>query len=455
MKHEAKFFWIGVHRMRSLIAVAVLSCLFLLPASSAYAQCETSSGASNAFNEMAQDVVERYNEFAEQEKNFIDKKLNDTAKKEINARFDEFSKNVTKAFEELWKRSSPDDDYPRLVDAMKMQSKQMSVARTTQTMDIGKLVDAEMQSEAVAELNKKEFEAQKRYVVNESGCLVDSTAKDRTKLEVMSRALARGFAQDAQPRALNAAPTTTGGTGFQAFSRELAQASAEGPASQQRVLIEEYQQYWCDPERGDQGCTTPGSLAGKNTDLPGLLWGDKQSIDLSTDDGRRIKDAVLRTIIAPRVRQPIPPGVVGTTRGDQEMVLRRADAARLNTVYNVVGQMLAERVGLPGSNGSSKAILESAGVAPENASFDDSYAQIRQAMGRGRFNDPNFVASLIASPAEAVRNQIGINATKMQLMNDILKRQEEMLFMEAAAYASELDNRVPQAGFSDTPQRSN
>jgi hypothetical protein len=50
---------------------------------------------------------------------------------------------------------------------------------------------------------------------------------------------------------------------------------------------------------------------------------------------------------------------------------------------------------------------------------------------------------MVNAPEEVVREQGAINALKMQQMNDLYKRLEEMVFMEAATFAEELDGAIP------------
>ncbi len=49
---------------------------------------------------------------------------------------------------------------------------------------------------------------------------------------------------------------------------------------------------------------------------------------------------------------------------------------------------------------------------------------------------------MVNEPEAVVKEQGSINAIKMQQMNDIYKRWEELLFMSAAQYASSLDQGI-------------
>ncbi len=44
-----------------------------------------------------------------------------------------------------------------------------------------------------------------------------------------------------------------------------------------------------------------------------------------------------------------------------------------------------------------------------------------------------------------------LNALRLQTMNDIYRRSEEMLFMEAAEYARDLNGQVPRSATNNIP----
>jgi hypothetical protein len=468
---------------RIFIAAAFAAALWLVPVS-AYAQCEVAANADQAFEDMVEKMEEDYNALMKQTKRFIDLKLMKSARREINYRFEEFSDNIPKALSAFFtgedflaanntgntgntQAGTPDsENLPEIgfLPNSKPQAKQMSASRMQETMEIGKQTDAKLSNDIKEEVNKEELKSNKRYTVNESTCALDSIAPAQTMTEQVSKALARAITLDNQPRILNAAPTGAtpsgqggGGPSYNQFAKDLAIASAQGPGPQQKLLIEEYKEFFCDPDRGDQGCNDPngGSLKGRNTDLGGLLWGNKASVDFSSADTQRVKDAVLRTIVNPVALPPIPKDVVGTAKGGEEIVKRRAYAGRVAVVYNTLSQMLAERAEVPrpaGDETGQKAkevrdATSGADPATSTASAQPGFREMQEAMTRDKFNSPDYVATLIASPTEITREQIASGAIRMQQMFDIYRRLEEMVFMEAAVYASDLDKRTPDAGY--------
>jgi hypothetical protein len=249
----------------------------------------------------------------------------------------------------------------------------------------------------------------------------------------MSRALAQGQGKDDLNRRGN----------------EYGTPSAQGRAADQKVMWQEYVTKFCDPIAGDQGCTVPGVMAGKHTDIPGILWNDKQTIDMSVPDNQILMQAVMRYFVSPQVADPVR--AVESPQGQEEILKRRAQNARINTVFNAVGMMLGERAG--GSGVNTQNIRIAAGLPPGEASTDASYREISEAMTKDRFHNPEYITQLIENPEQLMREQIGVNAQRMKTLNDLYKRLEELVYMEAASFASDLDNNRPDNAFTSVPLR--
>lgn len=456
--------------MKKIVRNSVLAA-FLFTAAAvwqpriAYADglCESASDAEDQIDEMNQDIVDRFNELLEQEQNFIDLKLMDAAKQEVMARLAEFGDNYAKGLGEFWRDNNEnnDPDPKGLYEQLKLMTTQLNMAKVQQTMQLGAQIDAEVTQEAALQQQQQEIKAQQVMTTSQQGCQLDTVGPQMGAASVKTRAIARGFALDNQKRTMNAAPSgpAPATPGLYRDQHNLAKAAAKGPIYEQAVLYDEYKQYFCDPAAGDAGCTTAGSLAGQNTDLPALLWGDKQSADLGQsatgENNRRVRAAVLRTLISPRSPAPVPPEITDSTTGQQELLRRRAHAARINSIYNVVAQMMAERVSVTSfaPDVSPADIRTASGVAPGDSTVNPSYREIQEAMSRDRFIHPEYTAQLIGAPWEIAREEVGVNATRMQQMSDLYKRTEEMVFMEAAVYGEDLDKMMPTDGIEQTKVR--
>lgn len=454
---------------KTLILIATAAFLFggvsLWQPRPAYASgaCETAADAEQQIDELNQDVVDLFNDLLEQEQNFIDLKLMDTSKQEIMARIDEFGDNFAKGLAEFWRDNNDGNDpEPKgLYEQLKLMTTQLHQAKIQQTMQLGALIDAELANEVALHQQQQQVAAQQAMTTSQQGCQLDTVGSQLGAASVKTRAIARGFTLDNQPRQFNSAPSGPAPStpGLYRDQHNLAKAAAKGPEYEQKVLYDEYQQYFCDPAAGDAGCSTPGTLAGQNTDLPALLWGDKQSADLGDsttgENNRRVRAAALRTLISPRSTAPIPPDVANSMTGKEELLRRRAHTARINAVYNVVAQMMADRVSVTNfaPDVSPADIRTASGVDPSESAVNPSYREIQEAMSRDRFIHPEYTAQLIGAPWEVAREEVGVNATRMQVMSDLYKRAEEMVFMEAAIYAEDLDKQMPGNGVEKTGVR--
>lgn len=445
-----------------ILSAFVAASAFIAPRPAlASGLCESASSAEDSFNDMNQDIVDDYNNALEQIQWFIDLKLMDTAKQEMMERLDEFQRNFGAGFKEWWHDNDEGDDpEPKgLYEHLKPFTQQLAQARIEQTLHLGQQVDAQIINETALRLQEQRVKAQETYAVNKSACQVDTMGAAQSAAQTASRAVARGFTMDNQQRTLNSRPSGPAPTTPGAYRDQynIAKAASISPAAEQAAIFKEYQDYFCDPANGGQGCTTAGPLAGKNTDLGGLLWGNKQSAKLDNspegENNRRIRNAVLRTMISPRTAPPVPKDVTEKTPGQEEILRRRAHAARVNTIYNVVSQILADRVESSAAGITADEIRTASGVDPSDASVSPSYREIQEAMSRDRFVHPEYTSRLLGSPTEIAREEVGVNAVRMQQMNDLYKRLEEMVFMEAAVYAEELDGRMPGDDTRDVQTR--
>ena len=406
--------------------------------------CEDPFTAQSNMVSLAQYIVNELTNYITQEESLIDQKLTQEATYEMEKRLWEFDTNIRDGLSDLWQNKW----LPMMMD----QARQLSAIRVDQARNMASLGDAESINENINLKQKSQVDAFRRYQPNEMVCQVDSYMRSPaacnaakgcgpTKAARMARAMTGGYEKEDELHRAN-------------FKGSPA---AEGTAVDQQSRWQEYITYWCDPARGDQGCTAAGSLPGRNVDLAGLLWGDKQTIDLSQPNERRVVEAVQRYLITPEAPDPVPPEAVATPQGQDELLHRRAMDARYNAVLNVVSQMINERAS--GSEVDTSQLRLAAGLPPNavadaaSAPHGASYREIMEALTRDRLYNPEYIVRMVNAPEEVVREQGAINALKMQQMNDIYKRLEEMVFMEASVYADELDHDRPPRAEEAAPTR--
>lgn len=405
---------------RTMLFCAALFCLAL--PGKAFAQCEDPVSASSALTSLAIADVINLNNFFTQELNFIDLKLGTTARTEVTTRLDEFDTNILSWLSNWWTTGlSPD---------MRLMTKQINVAGVDQSRQLGSMMDAQQVNQNINKIQEEEINAHRRYKPNELSCQVDTLAPAANKAFRLARALPATYASSDTVRRGN----TKG---------------SAGEAGRGAALKDQWDEYiakFCDPARGDLGCTSPGTMPGAHTDIPAMLWGNRQTIDMSNPENRLKADAAMRYLISPALVSPIPAKVVEAPAGQEAIAQRRSRDARLNTVYNTIGQMLAARVG--GSGINTRDMNTAAGVPTVDSSTNASYREVQEALTRSRFYAPDYIVQLVEDPEQIVREMGSLNAIQLQSMNDIFKRNEEMVFMEAASFANTLDKEIPESPHS-------
>ncbi|MEZ0260123.1 MAG: hypothetical protein ACAH80_03895 [Alphaproteobacteria bacterium] len=430
-------------RCFGVLFACLLMAVSAMP-TAAYAQCEQAPNASNNLSDLASDIRAKILDFINQEMDFIDEDLTNTATYEMLLRLYEFDTNIRAGLSSWWQN----DFLPALMD----MTKQLSAAPMDQSRQLGSLVDAELLNEGIAAKQHAQVEARRRYVPNELTCQVDSMMRPNagcgglpagcgpSKVERMANAMTMGYAKEDMVRRNNAIGTT----------------ADKGQAVELNKLWSDFCTTYYDPARGNQGCGTlpaaPAITRQKHLSLPEILWGDKLTYDMSVAENRKIFIDVQRFMLSPTSMDPIPEQALNTAQGREQMLYRRSRNARLNTVYNVVGQMLSERAS--GSEINTSALRLAGGVPAANTYTGPngvSYRELMEALTKDRFHNPEYIVRMVNAPEEIVREQGSINALKLQQMGDIYRRMEEMVVMEASVFAAELDFKKPGEGREGEP----
>lgn len=396
-----------------LALAALLLALVAMPRDG-HAQCENPGIATVATQALAAAQTLNINQYLQQEVNFTTYKLNQTATKEVMDRFEQFRVNMLDALNKYAETILP---------PMRDQAKQTSVIDVDQTRAIGPMIDSQIMTETINRKNVMENEVSMEFEPAVSSCVLDNIATQQLKGARIARAVAGGIGRESDKiRAVQ-----KGSTG------------ARGPLATNAKLAAEQLTKYCDPDRGDQGCKTKGPLAGRNNDFGELVWGEKQTIDAGDSESIEVTRAVVNNLVNPYTPAPIRPDMVLSAGGKEAMMHRRANRARLNTVYNAVGQMIGERMGGTGAN--TQDLRVAAGVPQEKTSTDSSYREISEAITRDRFSDPEYLFNIANAPATLVRELGAINAVRMTQLSDIYKRTEELVWMEGALLGDMLDDR--------------
>lgn len=464
----------------------VLLALFLGLASpeAAFAQCETPAEASgDIFMEQAMDTL-AFNLFQQQEAIFDWNNLSNAFVLLSNAWLT-YRDNVLQALNTFSTALDADGGTPTGLQAM---TRELHVSQVDQTYRLGQLQDAQLMNEEKLQTDKYLNEAQTRYAPSFLACQIDSTGPGLNRAYQISRALNRTLAMDDEPRREDAAGTwpaiCDGSVTYTDINGKtysctdgnwtaLPTTSFNGLGQDVNAAYNEYVSKYCDNTMGDQGCTKPGVDAGREKDIGALLWGSQLTIDPTNPENIRIVQDSLRYLIDPLAPDPIPetvvpmPGarVAQAAAGRAGILERNAESAYINTIYNVLGAMLSERIG--GSKVDVSMMRAAAGLPTPSQNFDSptsagsaatsptmpgttpnvgaSYREIQEAMTRDRFDDPQYLIKMLSNPEQVMRERNTLSALRLQTMNDIYRRQEELLFMEAAEYGRDLNGQIPHA----------
>lgn len=399
----------------SCTGLALIVALVALP-SAARAQCENPVLAGATMQALMAAQTVHINQYTQQEISYLDKDLKETATKEVMDRFDQFRNNILDALNAYAERLMPE---------MRDMSKQLSTSEVDQTRQLGSFEDARLQTETQRRQKALETRVARESDQSTSACVLDTVAQGQSRGYRIGRAVARGLSYDAQ-RELGGARGTVG---------------ARGPAAVLVAREKEFEEKFCNKDMGDQGCSRQGPLAGRNNDLAGMLWGDRRTLDMNTPENVAVLETVTRNIAGPLPPEPMDAQEVRSAAGIEENLRQRARRARINTIYNAIGQMAGQRVG--GTGTDTQDIRAATGTPRENASTDASYNEIREAIARDRFSDPDYLFSMVNNPAGLVRELGAINAVRMMQVSDLYKRMEELVWVEGAVLGAMLDDRMP------------
>lgn len=469
----------GIFRgVRLLVITLVLSLCLSLP-KPALASCEDPSDTGGILTSLVQSDVEYIDLFIMQEANFIWNILS-TAFEDIAIAYQTFAQNIEEAF-----NAFATEFTAKGMPGMRSATMELHAAVVNQSYQLGLLQDAQLMTEEESREQNLVKDAWKRYAPSELACEIDSTGPGLNRAYQISRALNRTLAIDDAPRHENADSTwpticvgnikyvDDKGKNYTCTDGNwalLPTTSFNGKGQDINDAWTEYVLKYCDNTMGDQGCTTPGIDAGRHRDIGALLWGPQLTIDPTNPEEIRVMQANLRYIVDPLAPDLIPQSIVPMPNspgglpqaeaGRQVILERHAELAYANTIYNTLGAMLSERVG--GSGVDPTFMREAAGIPKQDTAADNvissagtpvgaSYRELQEAMTRDRFNNPQYIMKMISDPAQVARERNVLSALRLQTMNDIYRRQEELLFMESAEYGRDLNSQIPRAETGNMP----
>ena len=401
-----------------MVAISLFILMFFV--NRANAVCITPFNDIN-FSRSAVKMSKDLTSFSQQESNYI-KKVNETLSFTVDKKLEELTRNSVN-----WMGDWAVNRFqPMLRDMMQ----QISVNYDEQSLLISKLMDARNINDHYLNRGRNRIASHRRYEENASAGVIDTFGPGLIQGYQFSKFIGYVILKSEMDLYSN-----TKGSMSEGGKNELLGA----------IWNKDYPNYLCNPYIGDIGCDEEiepdVAVAGKHRDISQILWGPDKSIDMSQLKNRKLFRYLLRFFVYPEVNNPIPKKAFAR----EEILRRRADKARINTVYHSVAQMLSERIG--GSSGMApytEEVRTAADVNLNNISSNPSYREINETLNKDRFLTPDYFIDMSAKSSEQVlREQVTLGALRLQMMDDLFRRQEEMLLMSASNYSRELDDKMP------------
>lgn len=362
----------------------------------------------------------------------------------ISSAYDSVSYMVLNRLEDLEKNTEAwltDWALNRLQPILKDMMQQVSVNYMEQALMSYKIKDASLIVDYKREMEKLRLEARDNYEPSADAGRIDTFGPGQTKSYRFSKALGHALLKEQMDLYANKKDTS----------------GAKGQVGVIDGMWQDYKNYFCNSQRGDIGCDgAPVDLevASKNRDISAILWGQKQSLDITNVPERTLMRSAMSYMLYPEVNNPMPLKEPYSIESKEEFLKRRMDRARVNTLYYALSQLLSERA--VGSGVSYVAeVREAAKVDPGKISSNPSYREISEALNRDQFYMLQYFVKMSSkSTAQITRDQVAMGATRLQLMSDLFNRHEELLLMMAADYSKDLDEVSINTGIGSSSTSS-
>lgn len=400
--------------------VMLLVVMMLVP-KPGFASCETGPAASTALTGWVQQSITLIQDFEQKIIDFFTDDI-ETGEVEMQTRIQEFDQNVQEGLMEWWE--------VEMRPTMQDMTKQLSTAIVNETQLILSQMDAAEQNRQLQHLTEVEMAAKKRHATSDFACQADSVNPGYGRREKMAREIARGTANDGAKRAVAAAGTP----------------EAAGPVLVFADKWDNYIEYYCDSTAFDNtaGCDVDGPMPNADITLgSGFLWGERMSFNLDTPYNKQLYIDLHRNFIDHSTPSAIPTDRMQSPEARRQFNQIRSNAARKQSVYAVVGQIMADRVSGPAMEPLPEVrdIRVAAGVPLEDTTETPSKYEILHALTEERYMNPEFVVQITNNPNALLRDNLDSKSMHLQQVTQWQKRMEELAVMMAAGFAEDIEHR--------------
>lgn len=309
-----------------------------------------------------------------------------------------------------------------LVETLKLHAGQVSAYITQQTTAIGRMFDAQNQSNAQIAREEAQVSATRDYIPSSNACETTSGVMGLQSAHINSDETAYK-ATAAQVNRLTNSKNTP---------------AQNGQAQDVAIRWERRLEKWCSSEKLIDGkgiCS--GDVSNHNADLnPYSLFG-KNTLETSTEQ-QAARDFITNLLV-PVAPDPLPLKHIESD-GDRRAHIKRLSAqSRLGLATSVLNASYAERLPSVNLGEWARALLPERTDIPDNISLKE----LNSVLMRERYENPNYHISLQAmEPANLLREQVSQQALMLSQIGRMSDWVEMLASVEAARLSIEVENEM-------------
>ncbi len=383
----------------------------------------------------------------------------------VKAKIKSTQGNLVSLYDTLW--------FYNMKPAMQAMTRQINARDVEQTQMLAAFQDAMTVNRQNLKMMEKQLQSHRDQRPSEQACVAATTTGGMTSALTVTRAYATAASKEALPRSMNSilsksfssmdADHLAEGNGLirPAYAATASAPAALGAAADLADRWTHYIENYCDHRANakNAGCSSSAPYRNKDLDVTGQIF-SKSTIDMSVSGpsgkplNKMIADDIVTNLAEPFVTDNIPPAVLNSGPGQEEMLARQSYRAQRQTVYDMIYDSVARRV--PSSNGGASAtfineLRRAAGVDSTQLSSNPSYEEVMQVMMSERFHTGSLSVDQVDDPNNNAREMVIQQAMQAMELNDMLNRIDKYsTFLAAQTGNDVVKTRKPPSDSKNT-----
>ncbi len=373
--------------------------------------------------------------------------------------------NLVALYDTLW--------FYNMKPAMQAMTQQINARDAGQTQMLAAFQDAMAVNRQNLKLMEKQLQSHREQRPSEQACVAATATGGMTSALTVTRAYATAASKEALPRSMNSILSKSfssmdadrladeHGLIRPAYAATPSAPASLGAAADLADRWTHYIENYCDHRANakNAGCSSSAPYRNKDLDVTGQIF-SKSTIDMSatgpkgTPLNKMFADDIVTNLAEPFVTDNIPPAVLKTGPGQEEMLARQSYRSQRQTVYDMIYDSVARRV--PSSNGGTSAtfineLRRAAGVDATQLSSNPSYEEVMQVMMSERFHTGSLSVDQVDDPNNNAREMVIQQAMQAMELNDILNRIDKYsTFLAAQTGNDVVKTRKPPTNSKNT-----